>query len=1098
MPLNKQPFSINFSQGLNTKSDPWQVPAGQFLALSNTIFGTGGLLQKRNGYSSLTILPDALSQYITTFNGNLTAIGTSLRAFSQSNSTWVSKGAIQSLDLDVMPIVRSSTNQTQADSAISESGLICTVYTDVNAGVSTRRYTITDKNTGQVIVNPTTIVPSSGTLTGSPRVFVLGNYFIIAYSNIITATNHLEYQAISINNPTSVGAATNITSSYTPAVSVAWDGAVSNNSLYFAWNGADGGGAIRMAYLSSTLVLSSPKIFSGRTCTIMSVCGDSTQSTPNIWASFYTTAGTEGWVLAVDGSMNTLLAPTQIISSGTIPNITATAQNRILTVVYETANTYTYDSSITTDFLTKNTVTLAGVVGTPAVLLRSVGLASKAFLIDTTMYMLTAYYSLYQPTYFLIDSTGNVMSKLAYANGGGYVVTGLPSVNVSDTTASMAYLFKDLITAVNKTQGAANSTGVYTQTGVNLAMFDITSEGINTSEIGGDLHLTGGFLWMYDGETPVEHNFHLWPDNVETGLLTGGGSMTPQQYYYQALYQWTDAAGNLFQSAPSIPVGALPVAASNHTFDDTDVNTGTDQITVTGHGYSTGTSFTLTTSGTLPTPLALATTYYVIAVNSNTIQVATSLVNAQSNTAINISVAGSGTNTIHVLTNQNSVTVNVPTLRLTYKISNPVKIAIFRWSTAQQTYYQVTSITSPTLNNTAVDYITFTDTQADTSIIGNSILYTTGGVVEDIAAPACLDLTLFKSRLFLIDAENKNLVWYSKQVIQGTCVEMSDLFTIYVAPTIGAQGSTGNLTALSSMDDKLILFKRDAMYYLTGTGPDNTGANNDFSEPVFITGTVGCTNPHSIVLTPDGLMFQSDKGIWLLNRNLNTEYIGAPVEQFNNALVNSALTVPGTNQVRFTLSSGITLMYDYYYKQWGTFTNVPAIGSTLYEGLHTYINSFGQVLQETPGSYLDAAVPVLMSFTTAWFNMAGLQGYERAYFFYLLGNYITPHFLSVQIAYDYNPSPSQQVLITPDNYSLPYGEDPIYGDGDPYGGSAATEQWRIFFETQKCQSFRLAITESFDSSFGTTPGAGLTISGLNCIIGLKKGFRPIKSANSIG
>ncbi len=158
-------------------------------------------------------------------------------------------------------------------------------------------------------------------------------------------------------------------------------------------------------------------------------------------------------------------------------------------------------------------------------------------------------------------------------------------------------------------------------------------------------------------------------------------------------------------------------------------------------------------------------------------------------------------------------------------------------------------------------------------------------MVENIGAPPTSVMTLFKSRLFLVDAEDKNLLWYSKQVIESTPVEMSDLFTLFVAPTIGAQGNTGPITALSSMDDKLIIFKKNAIYYLVGVGPDNTGASNDFSDPVFVTSTVGCDEQNSIVFTPNGLQFQSDKGIWLLGRDLSTTYIGSPVEESNASYV---------------------------------------------------------------------------------------------------------------------------------------------------------------------------------------------------------------------
>ena len=150
---------------------------------------------------------------------------------------------------------------------------------------------------------------------------------------------------------------------------------------------------------------------------------------------------------------------------------------------------------------------------------------------------------------------------------------------------------------------------------------------------------------------------------------------------------------------------------------------------------------------------------------------------------------------------------------------------------SNKTIFQVTTVNQPVLNDPTVDYITFTDTAADTSILGNSLIYTTGGVVEDIGAPACTTIGLFKSRLMLIDAEDNNLIWYSKPTIENTPVEMSDLFTLYLAPTISVSGSTGPTLAVSAMDDKFILFKKDAIYYLTGDGPDATGANSNFSDP---------------------------------------------------------------------------------------------------------------------------------------------------------------------------------------------------------------------------------------------------------------------------
>lgn len=1008
MALNKTPININFGQGLDTKTDEKQVALGKFLSLQNTVFNKGGLLQKRNGFGQLTTLPNSSSLYATTFNGNLTAIGNSFKAYSAGSKTWVDKGFIQPLELSTLPLIRSNTNQSQCDSVVAANGLICTVYTDQDtASLSTPvyKFAIADSITGQNIVAPTAIPVSSGVVTGSPRVFLLGKYFVIVFNNVITATNHIQYIAISTVNPTIVTANVNVSSLYTPSANVAFDGVVANNNLYLAWNGSDGGGAIRMAYINSNLLLSNTVIFAGRVATIMSVCADTSGNSPDVYASFYDSASSTGYTLAVNQSLNTVLAPTQWLSTGTILNVTSLASDHICTIYYEVDNAYTYDSSIKTNYINYKTVTQAGVVSSASLLARSVGLASKAFYVNGQKYVMGAYSSPYQPTYFLFNSTGNVIAKLAYQNGGGYITKGLPSATVYGDTVQIPYLFKDSIQSVNKNTNVPSGSqvdGIYSQLGINLATFKVGTSNISSTEISSTLNLSGGFMWSYDGYSPVENNFFLYPDSIK--LTEGGnnsGALSAQKYYYQVTYEWADNNGNINRSSPSIPS-------------------------------------TITTSTSL-----------------------------------------------------RSVILNIPTLRLTYKTANPVKIVVYRWSVAQQTYYQVTSITTPTLNDPSVDYITFTDVLSDSQILGNNIIYTNGGVIENISAPACSALTLFDNRVFSLSAEDGS-VWYSKQVIPNTPVEMSDLFTIYVAPTIGSSGSTGDVKCIFPMDDKLIFFKKDAIYYMNGSGPDNTGANSQYSQPIFITATVGSVNQQSIVFTPNGLMFQSDKGIWLLGRNLSTEYIGAPVEAFNDAKVLSALTIPGTNQVRFTLDSGITLMYDYYYGQWGTFVNIPAISSTLYQDLHTYINSFGQVYQETPNSYLDGSKPVLVSLTTSWMNLAGLQGYQRLYFFYLIGSYISPHKLKVDVSYNYAEAPSQQTIISPYNYSPAYGLDSPYGNGSPYGGQGKLEQWQVFVQRQLCQAFQISISEVYDSSYNIPAGAGLTLSGIDAVIGLKKGYSPVR------
>jgi hypothetical protein len=991
MALDKQTLNISFAKGIDNKTDPWQVQAGSMQDLQNSVFTKGGLLQKRNGFPAIPALPDSSYKSLTTFKDNLIATGTSMRALSREISSWLSKGTLTNASVGVTPAVRDNLSQQATDLAVAPNGLACLVFFDTGGNAW---YQIIEADSGQIVVQKTGL-PTNAKI---PRVFQLGNYFVITF--VIPAPK-LQYIAIPYATPTTPGAATDIATDISGAKG-AYDGVVAGGNLYLAYDVAAAGGT-RARYIDSTLVQHGPVTASTFNSDIMSVTADTSGGSPIIWITIW--SNPNGYSIALNSTLGSVLAATITINEANLENLTSFATAGILTILYEVFNTYPSGLdfnplSPSTDYIKKLTCTQAGSVSAASVLIRSVALASKPFFLASTAqyYFLVMYQGFYQPTLFLIDQLGNVISKFSYSNASGSlthnvapIITAvqntLSSVYVSSNQATVAYLFQDRLETNGKSVGVPFTPGIYNNLGVNLIRFTINPSTQCFAETGNDLHLTGGFLWMYDGSRAVEHGFHVWPEDLGLDQTVASGSLSAQQYYYVATYEWTDAQGNLHRSAPSVPC------------------------------------------------------------------------------PITVAVNGS------------SVTVNVPTLRLTYKISpNPVTIRIYRWSTAQQNFFRLGAALQ---NDPTVDYLTYTDVSADSAIVNNLLLYTTGGVVENIAAPACSALTLYQSRLFLIDAEDPNRLWFSKQVIEATPVEMTDLFTLFISPTTTAQGPANAPKAIAPMDDKLIITKKSSLYYITGRGPDNTGANNDFSDPVFITGTVGCSNPHSIVFIPQGMMFQSDKGIWLLGRDLSTSYIGAPVENYNSDTVISALAIPGTNQVRFKMLSGATLMYDYYYNQWGTFTGIPGISSVLYQDLETYLASTGSVYQESPGTYLDGVSPVLLSFTTSWINMAGIQGYERAYFFYILGKYLSPHTLTIQIAYDYDPTIVQTVTITPDS-------------------AMTVEQWRVFLSRQKCESFQLTISENYDPSLGLPAGAGLTLSGLDLVIGAKSGYPRIPSSKYAG
>ena len=93
--------------------------------------------------------------------------------------------------------------------------------------------------------------------------------------------------------------------------------------------------------------------------------------------------------------------------------------------------------------------------------------------------------------------------------------------------------------------------------------------------------------------------------------------------------------------------GYEEAGSTTFAFLDADVTVGTDSINETAHGLSTGDRVQLTTDGTLPAGLALATDYYVIRVDADNIQFAATAIDAEEGTAVIITAAaGTGTHTV--------------------------------------------------------------------------------------------------------------------------------------------------------------------------------------------------------------------------------------------------------------------------------------------------------------------------------------------------------------------------------------------------------------------------------------------------------------------
>lgn len=428
------------------------------------------------------------------------------------------------------------------------------------------------------------------------------------------------------------------------------------------------------------------------------------------------------------------------------------------------------------------------------------------------------------------------------------------------------------------------------------------------------------------------------------------------------------------------------------------------------------------------------------------------------------------------------VTLTLPTLRVTRKAN--VRIMVAR-SLAGKTgdtarMFRITSLDPNTAggvngyvaNNTGVDTVTLVDRISDVALALFDEIYTDGGILSNDPAPLGSALARGKQRLLASDPSEGSTVRYSQPIDDGYGVEWPPDLQLRVDP------AGGDVTAIATRDERAIVWTERAIFTFAGNGPSPSGdtSTSGFSDTQLIPGDVGCTEPASIALTPHGHMFKSAKGIYLLANDGSLVYVGSAVEAYNTQTVRRATVLPDRTAVVFLTDSGLTLLFDYLFGQWSTFTNHEGLDAAVVSGQYHYLRTDGRIFRETPEVFSDAGQRITLRFETAWIHMLEhLQGFQKFYVMHLLGTWISPHQLGVQYQTDYTPQWTDAVWydatggdssagwLTGDGAN-PVGDEPIagsdYGDGEygdgEYGGTPpGLYEWRLdLFEKGESIQFR--------------------------------------------
>ncbi len=1014
--LQEQAISVNFGQGLDSKTDPKMVLPGKLTLLQNGVFTKAKQITKRNGSNALSntiIGGGTLTSPVMTKayqNELVAADGNYLYSYSESVGAWAKKGAYTSAKVTNTAVSSAIGTQFAQSSAILGNYLLSCYTATYDTGGTGTTYelfaSVIDLESNTRLLSDSVIVTSTASN------FPVGKCVALAGSSLaltyVDAAGNLQLKILTISGSTvSFGSAILLTS--TPAFLKGYaqfDIQSTSNGAVFIYNAS--GGTLPVINISTSGTLSTPYILSPGTVECLSVC-------PDAYSQYWIYWGTSGSVVTyqvLTSALGLITSPTTIYTStsGTISQIAALSTSSTTQYVYYSVPQTTSGSS--TYNIKSSTVSSSAVVTAGPFSLVGADLATRPFSQGGNTYIGVIYLSS-KVTYNSVSQVNQVISgdqvgvffvqcdsirpgyvvgkalygKMPYYSSASVACFGPSYLCPVGANGSIQYTaLPQLIQNVISGAGGSLFSKLVSTT---LIGIDFGNNDLNQGIEAGQALVLNGLPQVYDGASIGELGFLVYPEliGIPSALATGGFLATSALYTYAIIANWTDAQGNQYQSSPFTFQVYIP--------------------------------------------------------------------------------SGSGAG---------SCTFAVRYVNLTQRnFPNSIQLAIYRTTSNGSTLSLLTSAVAYT-NSVGVEGFSYTDTTPDSYLSTANILYADGGILANDPPPSSVVMTRHNNRVWMVDSENETSIWPS-----NTIVPLNGLsFSSDLAINLDERG--GPITGLAEMEYVLVGFKGTMPFIIGGDAANSAGAGSSLQPALFIPSDAGCNSSKSIVTLPFGILFKSDKGIYLFDRSFNVSYVGAEVEEFNTLTITAATIVSDKTQVRFLTSGSVALVFDYLFKQWSTFTNHGGLSADIWNGAYIYATSAGAVFQETPGYYLDGSSSFQLRAQLGWINFgASIQGFQRVRRAALLGDYAngasSGHGVQVSAAYDFSTT-----FQAPIAYSF---------------GSASTAapfQYRERLPIQKCGALQLLIEEIVTGDSAES----IDLSDLAFEVGIKRGLNKLPSSMTVG
>lgn len=447
-------------------------------------------------------------------------------------------------------------------------------------------------------------------------------------------------------------------------------------------------------------------------------------------------------------------------------------------------------------------------------------------------------------------------------------------------------------------------------------------------------------------------------------------------------------------------------------------------------------------------------------------------------------------------------TLHIPTLQMTQKPD--ARIVVYMTQANGTIFYRVNTyagniVVGGLLNDKTSAFITTTIASSDAEIGANEILYTQptqgNAVLPNSSPPPCKALAVHQGRLFTDVSDNPFAFRYSQQLTTTPAGPVGLQFNESLGGVLDS--TSGGIVAISTLDEKVIFLCQRKLYVVYGTGPNSTGSYNNYSDPQLIPTDVGCTERNSVLKMPNGIIFKTPNGWYLLGRDLTVKDISNAVQAYDGNSVSGALLLEDRQQCRFTSRQGPTLVYSYDIGEWSTLSystvDVNLISAAAWwptVGALMMATVSAGLLKETPGVFVDQigsgpATPYPRTAVLSFLHLQTLSGFQRVRWLYLTASALSSPTTTLNIGVDYNDS---------------YGNtsEGSYSIGVDLSTIAFTNldsiDLRHKLRRQKCKSVAFTFTEI--GSAGNTFLSGLQA--LTLQAGMKRGTNKLPAAQGVG